>query len=234
MDKQEKNIVGVYDTEQEAVAAIEDLIRQGYRKDEISVIGKSTEDVNSITEETGTAAEDTAATGALAGGAIGGVTGFLAGIGALAIPGIGPFIAAGPIAATLLGGITGAGLGGLTGALIGLGIPEDEAEHYGRSVEEGKILVLVKKRDYLAGDGVVRNSVVDDTNSLDNRNDRNSVVDDTNSLDNRNDRNYLSNRNEVNEVEPEIPIEQETGSTKDDARFETIKERNPAFSNKYI
>jgi hypothetical protein len=148
MDIQEKNIVGVYDTEQEAIVAIEELIRRGYNKDEISVIGKNPNDISTVTEETGTAAEETAATGAITGGALGGVTGLLAGIGALAIPGIGPIIAAGPIAATLMGALTGAGVGGLTGALIGLGIPDDEAKYYGDSVKEGKILVLVKKRPF--------------------------------------------------------------------------------------
>jgi uncharacterized membrane protein len=148
MDKHEKNIVGVYDSEQEAIAAIEDLIRRGYHKEEISVIGKNLDHVTTVTEETGTVAEETAATGAITGGAIGGLTGLLAGIGALAIPGIGPIIAAGPIAATLMGTLTGAGLGGLTGALIGLGIPDDQAKYYGNSVNEGKILVLVRDRDF--------------------------------------------------------------------------------------
>jgi len=147
MDKQEKKIVGVYDTEQEAVAAIEDLIQKGYDKSEISVIGKNHKDITHVTDETGTAVEDTAATGALTGGAVGGAAGLLAGIGALAIPGIGPIIAAGPIAATLMGALTGAGVGGLTGALIGMGIPDDEAKYYDESVKEGKILVLVNKHD---------------------------------------------------------------------------------------
>ena len=147
MDKHGKNIVGVYQSEQEAIAAIDDLIKSGYDKSEISVIGKDDNYVDSITEETGTAAEDTAATGAITGGALGGATGLLAGLGALAIPGIGPIVAAGPIAASIMGALTGAGLGGLTGALIGLGIPDDDAKFYGESVEEGKILVLVNKRD---------------------------------------------------------------------------------------
>lgn len=98
MDKHGKNIVGVYQSEQEAIAAIEDLIKWGYDKSEISVIGKDQNHLDTITEETGTAVEDTAATGALTGGAIGGATGLLAGLGALAIPGIGPIVAAGPIA----------------------------------------------------------------------------------------------------------------------------------------
>ena len=81
--------------------------------------------------------------GASTGGAVGGTIGLLAGIGALAIPGLGPFIAAGPIMAALSGGAIGAGVGGLTGALVGLGIPEYEAKRYEGKVKEGGILISV-------------------------------------------------------------------------------------------
>jgi Heat induced stress protein YflT len=143
MDKHAQNVVGVFDSEQEAIAAIDELLKRGYSKNEISVIGKH---VDHVTGETGAAVEESAATGAIAGGALGGVTGLLAGAGALAIPGIGPLIAAGPIATSIVGAVTGAGLGGLTGALVGMGIPDDEAEYYENSIKEGKILVLVEKR----------------------------------------------------------------------------------------
>lgn len=146
MEKLEKNVVGVYETEQEAIIAIEELVRQGYDKQDICVIGKDIKNVNYIADETGTVAEESAATGALAGGTLGGLTGLLVGVGALAIPGVGPIIAAGPIASSLIGAVAGAGLGGLTGALIAIGIPDDEAEYYGNSVKEGKILVLTKNR----------------------------------------------------------------------------------------
>lgn len=146
MEKVEKNVVGVYDTEQEAIVAIEELVKQGYDKQDICVIGKDIKNVNYIADETGTVAEETAATGAIAGGTLGGLTGLLVGVGALAIPGVGPIIAAGPIASSLIGVVAGAGLGGLTGALIAIGIPDDQAEYYGNSVKEGKILVLTKNR----------------------------------------------------------------------------------------
>ena len=155
MDKHDKTIVGVYRSDKEAIEAIEDLIKTGYDRSEISVIGKDINHVDSITEETGTTAGDTAATGAITGGALGGATGLLAGLGALAIPGIGPIIAAGPIAASMMGALTGAGLGGLTGALIGLGISDDDAKYYKESVEAGKILVLVNKRDMPENERVV-------------------------------------------------------------------------------
>jgi hypothetical protein len=88
-----------------------------------------------------------AATGAATGGAIGGTIGLLAGIGALAIPGLGPFIAAGPIMAALSGAAAGATAGGLAGALIGLGIPEYEAKQYETKVKGGNILISVHTDD---------------------------------------------------------------------------------------
>ncbi|MBV7505215.1 general stress protein [Bacillus sp. sid0103] len=183
MDKHGKNIVGVYQSEQEAIAAIEDLQKWGYDKSEISVIGKDPHHVDYVADETGTVAEETAATGAITGGALGGATGLLAGLGALAIPGIGPIVAAGPVAASILGAITGAGLGGLTGALVGLGIPDDDAKYYGESVEEGKILVLVNKRDH--------------------------------------------------STQEDIPSDVEPTPEKEEDRFNTIRERNPALNNKF-
>ena len=146
MENPERNVVGVYDSEQDAILAIEALIRRGYDKRDICVIGKDLKNVNYIADETGTVAEESAATGALAGGTLGGITGFLVGVGVLAIPGAGPIIAAGPIASSLIGAIAGAGLGGLTGALVTIGVPEHEAEYYGNSIKEGKILVLTKNR----------------------------------------------------------------------------------------
>lgn len=139
----EKKIVGVFNTEQEASIAIENLKNQGIGIEHISVITKDREDLKHITEDTGSRAPEGVAAGAATGGVLGGVAGLLAGIGALAIPGIGPILAAGPIAATLTGLAVGAGAGGLVGGLVGLGIPEDEASEYESYVNNGKILVLV-------------------------------------------------------------------------------------------
>lgn len=149
-----KKIVGVFDTEQEATRAIEGLQNQGFSNDEISVITRDRDELRNINEDTGTKAPEGVATGAATGGVLGGVTGLLAGIGALAIPGIGPILAAGPIVATLTGAAVGAGAGGLVGGLIGLGIPEDEAKEYEGYVDSGKILVLVEDngRGYQAHD----------------------------------------------------------------------------------
>lgn len=139
-------VVGSYETENEAIRAIEDLQREGYNSEDISVLSKDKRETETIAEETGTHAGEGAATGAVTGGALGGLGGVLAGIGALAIPGIGPIVAAGPIAAGLAGAAAGAGVGGLAGALIGMGIPEDEAKEYESRFNEGKILVLVEDK----------------------------------------------------------------------------------------
>lgn len=142
MEKQKK-IVGVFYSDQEAINAIAGLKAQGYNSDEISVVGKNKEDLKEITDETGTKVPEGAAAGAATGGVLGGVTGLLAGIGLLAIPGIGPILATGPIVATLTGAAVGAGAGGLVGGLIGLGIPEIEAKQYDSYVNDGRILVMV-------------------------------------------------------------------------------------------
>ncbi len=139
----QRRVIGSYDTEAEAIAVIEDLKRQGYSSDDISVMSKHTENAEIIADETGTHAADGAATGAATGGLLGGLGGVLAGVGALAIPGIGPIIAAGPIVAGITGAAAGAGVGGLAGALIGMGIPEEEATRYNTYFNEGKIIILV-------------------------------------------------------------------------------------------
>ena len=138
------HLVGYYDTESEAISIIEDLKRQGYSSDEISIISKDARDANNIVNETGTHVADGVATGAATGGLLGGIGGILAGLGALAIPGVGPIIAAGPILAGITGAAAGAGVGGLAGALIGMGIPEEEAYLYNEHFNQGKILVLIE------------------------------------------------------------------------------------------
>jgi uncharacterized membrane protein len=143
MRNQNMRVVGVYNDGHETVEAIENLKKEGYDSQDISVIAKHSNEVKDINEETGTHTEESVATGATTGGVLGGLAGLLAGVGALAIPGVGPILAAGPIAATLTGAAAGAGIGGIAGALIGMGIPEDEADQYQTDITEGKILVLV-------------------------------------------------------------------------------------------
>ncbi|OAS19707.1 general stress protein [Paenibacillus oryzisoli] len=138
-----KHIVGVFNTEEEAIRVINQLKAEGYHSGELSVVGRNRDDLDHIEEATETKAEEGLATGAATGGVLGGVTGLLVSIGALAIPGVGPIIAAGPIVAILTGAAVGAGAGGLVGGLIGLGIPENEAMKYHDYVQNGKVLVLV-------------------------------------------------------------------------------------------
>lgn len=139
-----RHIVGVFETERAAIAAIEDLKALGYAPDDISVISRKKDDADFIEEATQTKAPEGVAAGAAAGGVLGGVTGLLAGLGALAIPGIGPLLAAGPIAATLAGAAIGASAGSVVGGLVGLGIPEDQAQLYNDYIEDNKFLVIVE------------------------------------------------------------------------------------------
>lgn len=160
-------VVGSYANENEAIDAIEDLKRKGYSTDDISVLSKSRDEVETVTEKTGTHAGEGAATGALTGGALGGLGGVLAGLGALAIPGIGPIVAAGPIVAGLTGAAAGAGIGGLAGALIGMGIPEKEAKEYESHFNEGKILVLLDQNNSGSGDRITESRTGHRTGGID-------------------------------------------------------------------
>jgi uncharacterized membrane protein len=138
-----KQVVGIYENGEDAVKVVEELLIQGYKREEISVVAKDRKETKVVERKTGTKAEEGLATGAATGGVIGGTAGLLAGAGALAIPGIGPLLAAGPIVSALAGVAVGAGTGGLAGTLIGLGISEKEAESYETDIKAGKVLILV-------------------------------------------------------------------------------------------
>ena len=113
----------------------------GFSDNDISVLLPDKSGTRDFAHEQHTKAPEGATIGATAGGALGGTLGLLAGIGALAIPGLGPFIAAGPIMAALSGMAVGAAAGGVTGALIGMGVPEFEAKRYEGKVASGNILI---------------------------------------------------------------------------------------------
>jgi uncharacterized membrane protein len=115
----------------------------GFSEHDISVLFPDETGLRGLNQEEHTKAPEGAATGASAGGVLGGGLGWLIEIGSLAIPGVGPFIAAGPIMAALAGAAVGAAAGGLTGALVGLGIPEYEATQYEGKIREGSILISV-------------------------------------------------------------------------------------------
>ncbi len=144
-----KRAAGLFYSRNEAEAAVRGLKDAGFDADRISVVARDADEVEGVqsTEDVGNKADEGAAAGALTGGALGGITGLLVGLGALAIPGIGPIIFAGAeataIATTLAGGAIGAATGGLVGALVGLGIPEEKAKIYNDRVAGGSFLVMV-------------------------------------------------------------------------------------------
>ncbi|RXZ83363.1 low temperature-induced protein [Paenibacillaceae bacterium] len=142
-----RKVAAIFASEEAAVQAIEALKAHGYESDEISIVARDQADVDYVSGATGTRAEEGMTAGVAAGGMLGGLTGLIASAGALAIPGIGPIIAAGPIVAAVTGALAGAGAGGLIGGLVGLGIAEDQASVYQEQVKAGHILVLVDAED---------------------------------------------------------------------------------------
>src|SRR5881227_1808671 len=142
-----KSVFGIATTQGQAERIIQQLQAQGFATSEISVLMPDTGGTRDIGHVKATKAPEGATTGAATGGVTGGVLGMLAGIGALAIPGLGPFIAAGPIMAALSGAAIGATTGGLVGGLIGLGIPEIEARRYVDKLKSGNYLIAVHVHD---------------------------------------------------------------------------------------
>jgi uncharacterized protein (TIGR02271 family) len=136
-------VVGLFRDQPAAERAIQRLTAAGFTQEQIGVAVRDRERQDAIIDETGTQAAEGAKTGAVSGGVVGGVVGLLAGVGALAIPGIGPIIAGGALASTLAGAGIGAAAGGLLGALVGMGIPEEDARHFEHGFKQGGILVTV-------------------------------------------------------------------------------------------
>lgn len=144
---QKKAVIGLVAHRAQAEAIVDNLIRDGFSSSSISVLFPDARSTRDFAHEANTKAPEGAVVGAGAGGAIGGTLGLLAGIGVLAIPGLGPFIAAGPILAALSGAAATATVGGIVGALIGAGIPEIEAKAYEGKVRAGSVLVSVHVDD---------------------------------------------------------------------------------------
>jgi hypothetical protein len=138
-----KAVFGLVENDFQAERVVEELRGAGFSNNDISVLFPDKAGTRDFAHEQHTKAPEGAATGAATGGLLGGALGWLAGIGTLAIPGVGPFIAAGPIMAALAGAGVGAAAGGLTGALVGMGIPEYEAKLYEGKIKEGNILIAV-------------------------------------------------------------------------------------------
>jgi hypothetical protein len=136
-------VFGIYKSSAQAESAVERIIAAGFSNNDISVLLPDTHSSKEFAHEKNTKAPEGTTTGVTTGGVVGGTLGLLAGIGALAIPGLGPFIAAGPIMAALAGLGVGGAVGGLIGALVGMGIPEYEAKRYEGRVKDGGVLLSV-------------------------------------------------------------------------------------------
>jgi hypothetical protein len=143
-----KAVFGIYSSGVTVESAVDTLKNAGFRNTDISVLFPENVGSKDLAHEKNTKAPEGVAVGATSGAVIGGALGWLVGIGALAIPGVGPFIAAGPIVAALAGiGAVGA-IGGIAGALIGMGIPEYEAKRYEGRIRRGGILLSVHCDNY--------------------------------------------------------------------------------------
>ena len=136
-------VFGIYRDRLGLENGVSELKQAGFRNTDISALFPENKGTKDFAHEKHTKAPEGTATGATTGGVVGGTLGLLAGIGAIAIPGIGPFIAAGPLMAALAGIGAGGVVGGIIGALVGLGIPEYEAKRYEGMIRQGRVLLSV-------------------------------------------------------------------------------------------
>ena len=140
-------VLGIYPDYASVETAVDVFKQAGFRSKDISVLFPEKAGSKAFAHDKGTRAPEGAAAGAGTGAVLGGTLGWLVGIGTLAVPGLGPFIVAGPLMAALAGMGVGGAVGGIAGALIGLGIPEHEARRYEVRVKEGAILLSVQSDD---------------------------------------------------------------------------------------
>jgi hypothetical protein len=162
-------VFGIYRGVSEAEHGVDALVQQGsFSNSDVSVLMPDRQGSKDFAHEKHTKAPEGTTTGAATGGTIGGTLGLLAGIGALAIPGLGPFIAAGPIMAALAGVGVGGTVGGLVGALVGMGIPEYEAKRYEGRVKDGGVLLSVHcatSEDITRAKDILKQTGADDISS---------------------------------------------------------------------
>lgn len=142
-----KSVFCIAVSRDQAETIVDRLRAEGFTSTDISALFPDTGSTRDFAHEKNTKAPEGAAAGAGTGGVVGGTLGWLAGIGAITIPGIGPLLAAGPIVAALSGAAVGAAAGGVAGALVGMGIPEYEAKRYEGKVKNGNILISVHADD---------------------------------------------------------------------------------------
>lgn len=143
MSSKNTAVFGIYATPATAESAVDHLLSIGFMNPAISVLLPDDESTRAFAHEKNTKAPEGTVTGVTTGGVVGGTLGLLAGIGALAIPGVGPLIAAGPIMGALAGLGVGGTVGGIVGALVGMGIPEYEAKRFEGAVKDGGTLLSV-------------------------------------------------------------------------------------------
>ena len=136
-------VFGLYPNPTAAESAVDRILAGGFSNEDVSVLMSDVEGTKDFAHQKATKAPEGTAVGVTTGGVVGGTIGLLAGIGALAIPGVGPLIAAGPIMGALAGLGVGGAVGGLVGALVGMGIPEYEAKRYEGRLKEGGVLLSV-------------------------------------------------------------------------------------------
>jgi hypothetical protein len=142
-----KAVFCIAQSEGQAIRIVEEARNAGFSGDDISVLFPDRAGSRDFAHEQNTKAPEGATAGAVTGGVLGAAAGYLVGIGALAIPGLGPFVAAGPIMAALGGAAVGTAAGGLTGMLVGYGMPEYEAKRYEGKVKAGNILISIHTED---------------------------------------------------------------------------------------
>lgn len=138
-----KSVLCIATSRSQAERIVDELRLDGFSNNDVSVLFPDQETTRDFAHEKNTKAPEGAVAGVGTGSILGGALGWLAGVGALALPGVGPFIAAGPILAALSGAAVGAAVGGIAGALIGLGVPEYEAKRYEGKIKQGNILISV-------------------------------------------------------------------------------------------
>jgi hypothetical protein len=142
-----KSVFCLVSTRTQADQIVGRLQDAGFSNNDISVLFPDKDTTRDFAHEKNTKAPEGAVTGAGTGGVLGGALGWLVGVGALAIPGVGPFIAAGPLLAALSGAAVGATVGGIAGGLVGMGIPELEARRYEGKIKQGNLLISVHTED---------------------------------------------------------------------------------------
>jgi hypothetical protein len=168
MSAKKTSVFGIYGSREAVERAIDTFLKSGFTTSDVSVLLPENLGGKPLATHKDTKAPEGATAGGGAGAVIGGTLGLLAGIGALAIPGIGPFIAAGPIMATLAGLGVGGAVGGFVGALVGMGIPEYEAKRYEARIQKGGILLSVHcdtSEQVKRGKEILKNTGAEDISS---------------------------------------------------------------------